>query len=90
MEDLRDYLKNRQQTLKNPNLHSELHALVDEVRQKFGETATKGVGSFAFYLGFFKRLGVQRVHRILAEVEQSNANDPARLFWYKVKEEFKK
>ena len=75
---------------RNPHLHSELHLLVDEVRNLFGEKAVKGKGSFAFYLGFFKRLGVGRVRRILGEVKESNADEPVKLFWYQVKEELKK
>ncbi|MFA5010306.1 MAG: hypothetical protein WC553_03760 [Patescibacteria group bacterium] len=75
---------------RNPHLHSDLHLLVEEVRQKFGETATKGVGSFSFYLGFFKRLGVQKVRRILAEVEQASVDHPEKLFWYLVSKESKK
>ncbi len=75
---------------RNPHLHSELHLLVDEVRQRFGETATKGVGSFSFYLGFFKRLGVAKVRRILAEVIQAEVDHPEKLFWWKVKQELKR
>jgi len=86
MEELKKSLE-RVKHKRNPHLHSDLHLLVDEVRQKFGETALKSKGSFSFYLGFFKRLGVQKVRRILAEVEQSDANDPKKLFWWKVKQE---
>jgi hypothetical protein len=89
MEELKKSLEARKYQ-RNTHLHSDLHLLVEEVRQKFGETATKGVGSFSFYLGFFKRLGVQKVRRILAEVEQSKVDYPEKLFWYKVKLEFKK
>ena len=86
MEELKKSLE-RVKHQRNPHLHSDLHLLVDETRQKFGETALKGKGSFSFYLGFFKRLGVQKVRRILAEVEQSDADDPKRLFWWKIKQE---
>lgn len=88
MEDLKKSLEGMKYK-KNPHLHSELHLLVDEVRTKFGETAAKGVGSFSFYLGFFKRLGAQKVRRILAEVEQANVDHPVKLFWYKIKQESK-
>lgn len=62
-------------------MHSEIHALVNEVRALFGETAKKGVGSFGFYLGFFSRLGVDRVRQLLAETRES-AN-PKKSFWWK-------
>lgn len=84
MEELKKALEGTKYK-RNPHLHSDLHLLVEEVRQKFGETATKGVGSFSFYLGFFKRLGVQKVRRILAEVEQANVDHPEKLFWWKIK-----
>lgn len=87
MEEIGKSLKKIKPKERNPHLHSELHALVDEVRNLFGETATKGKGSFSFYLGFFKRLGVEKVRRILAEMEESGAKDEKRLFWYKVKHE---
>lgn len=89
MEELRKSLEAKKYQ-RNAHLHSELHLLVDEVRTKFGETATKGVGSFSFYLGFFKRLGVQKVRRILAEVEQANVDHPEKLFWHIVSKESKK
>ena len=86
MEGLDDSIKRlRQRT--NPNLHSEIHLLVEEARALFGETALKGKGSFAFYLGFFKRLGIERVRRLLGEIKESRANDPKKLFWWKVKQE---
>lgn len=73
----------------NFRLHSDLHLLVDEVRAQFGETAKKGPGSFSFYLGFFKRLGTKRVREILAEVKESKIDHPAKLFWWKIKQETK-
>ncbi|RLC37558.1 hypothetical protein DRH29_01680 [candidate division Kazan bacterium] len=90
MEELSKSIKKIKLQKRNPHLHSELHALVDEVRVQFGETAKKGVGSFSFYLGFFKRLGVNKVRQILAEVKQSNAEDPKKLFWHLIGEESKK
>jgi len=73
----------------NFHLHSDLHLLVDEVRAKFGETAKKGPGSFSFYLGFFKRLGTKRVREILAEIKEAKVDHPAKLFWWKIKQESK-
>lgn len=70
----------------NPNLHSDVHWLVDELRKTFGETAKKGKGSFGFYLGFVKRIGFQKAYQLWSEVKQSNAKDKGRLFWWKVKQ----
>jgi len=75
---------------RNAHLHSELHELVDIVRLQFGETAKKGPGSFGFYLGFFKRLGLPTVRRILAEMKESGNGTEGKLFWFKVKEELEK
>lgn len=61
-------------------IHTELQALVDEVRQRFGETATKGRGSFGYYIGFFKKVGTDRVRLFLSEVK--DAHTPQKLFWW--------
>ena len=90
MDDLKTALKKTLVPRRNPHLHSELHLLVDEARTLFKEKAQKGPGSFAFYLGFFKRLGVQKVRQLMAEVKDSNAREPGKLFWFKIKEALKK
>lgn len=91
MDNLEDSLKKYQLAQPNTHLHSELHALVDEARALFGETATKGKGSFAFYLGFFKRLGKDKVYQLLSEIKDAkDITTPGKLFWWKVKEELKK
>jgi hypothetical protein len=87
MDDLKTALKKTLVPRRNPRLHSELHLLVDEARILFKEKAQKGPGSFAFYLGFFKRLGIQKVRQLMAEVKDSRADEPAKLFWWKVKQE---
>jgi|SRR5690554_1155167 len=90
MDEIQKHLGKYQAIERNKNMHSELHAMVDEARMLFGETATKGKGSFAFYLGFFKRLGKDTVYRLLSEVKDSPTNTKGKLFWWMVKEEFKK
>lgn len=75
-------------TKHDPHIHSELHALVDETRKRFGETAKKGPGSFGFYLGFFKRLGMERVRLLLAQVRDSR--EPKKLFWFLAGKDAKK
>jgi len=86
MEDLNLSLSEIKQR-KNPHLHSELHLLVDEARILFKETAKKGPGSFGFYLGFFKRLGINKVKQLLAEIKESKDPNSVKLFWWKVKQE---
>lgn len=70
-------------------IHSELHALVKELREEFGETATKGVGSFGYYLGILKRIDIQKLYRIRAEIKQGNGHTPKKLFWWHVGKEMK-
>jgi hypothetical protein len=73
---------------KNSSIHSEIHDLADKCYKNFGETAKKGKGSFGFYLGFIKRLGVQSTYRIIAELRADGKEHAGKLFWYKVKKEF--
>jgi hypothetical protein len=80
MDDIKANLGRYQTKPRNTHLHSELHLLVDEVRTLFGETAKKGPGSFSFYLGFFKRLGVKEVRQLLAEVKENKVDNPGRKF----------
>lgn len=68
-------------------IHSELHLLVADLRKEFGETAKTGPGSFGFYLGHMKRLGIQTARRLLSEVHDSNCRNACRLFWWKYKQE---
>jgi len=71
------------------HLHSELHELVDKCRHQFNETAKNGKGSFTFYLGFFKRVGLSSVYRILAEMKETDNEGEVRLFWWKISQELK-
>lgn len=63
-------------------IHSEVHALVDEIRRAFGESAKKGIGSFGYYLGFFSRIGVVRIRQLYAE--SKDAADPKKAFWWRI------
>jgi len=89
MDDIKTSLGRFQGRKPNPHLHSELHLLVDEARTLFGETAKKGPGSFSFYLGFFKRLGVKEVRQLLSEVKENKVDNPGKLFWWKIKNKLK-
>lgn len=67
---------------------SETQALIDEIRNEFGDTATKGIGSFAFYGVFVKKLGVPFVRRAFHESISSgtNARSPKGLFIWMLKD----
>lgn len=71
-------------------IHSGLHAFIDEIRKEYGETATKGKGSFGFYLGMLKRFDLGELYRIRAEIQQSGAHTPKKLFWWKIGQEMKR
>ena len=88
MEDIKTSLNQIKHT-RNTHLHSELHLLVDEARILFKETAKKGPGSFGFYLGFFKRLGINKVKQLLGEMKESKDPYSVKLFWWKIKQELK-
>ena len=70
-------------------IHSELHEVIAKMRKDFGETATKGVGSFGFYLGLLKNVPLTNIYRWLADAEgRPSINTPtkkAKNFWWKYK-----
>jgi len=74
---------------KKSGIHSEYHELAEICYKQFGETAKKGKGSFAFYLGFIKRLGLQSTYRILSELKENGKSNAGKLFWWKLSQELK-
>ena len=68
-------------------IHSELHELVDKMRQDFGETAKNGVGSFSYYLGMLKRVPISMIYRWLGDIRESPKLDTplarCKVFWWK-------
>ena len=67
-------------------LHTELHAFIAELRVEYGETKTKGAGSFGWYLGRFKKVPLTILYQLRAEVRQGvNVRSPVRLFHWKLK-----
>ena len=82
-------LENRIRRKVNTRIHSELHELVDKARKDFGETATKGKGSFGFYLRMLKRVPTSTIYQWLAEIKDSpKLNTPLarrKIFWWKYK-----
>lgn len=83
-------IQNRFAKESKKGIHSQLHQLVDEMRKEFKETATKGKGSFSFYLGYFNKIGVGEIYRIRAEIKDSVGYIPKKLFWWKIGEELKR
>lgn len=77
-------LKNLEQ--KKLSLHSEKHYLVNEIRNYFGETSKKGVGSFSFYLGFFKKIPQKIIYQYWSETKQSrkSISSQQKIFWWKI------
>lgn len=84
MELIGEHLRNIAKR-KPARIHSAIHAFIDEVRQEYGETNAKGVGSFGFYLGQLKTIPIQKLYEIRSEIRQSKAREPRLLFWWKVK-----
>ena len=68
------------------SLHSEKHYLTAEIREYFGEKATKGKGSFSFYLGFFKKIPEATIYQFWSEVKESRKStlSQQKIFWWKI------
>ena len=77
MEGIKNIVKTRAKT-KNKNLHSEIHYWADAISTAFHERKR-----FAMYLGVIKRIGVKEAQRIFAEIKDSNAKSPGKLFAWK-------
>ena len=71
-------------------IHSELHEFVDKIRTDFGETATKGKGSFGFYLRLLKKVPISTLYMWLGDIKDSpKLNTPlarCKIFWWKYKQ----
>lgn len=77
MEGLKTILRKRVRT-RNKNIHSEAHYWADVISREFHERKR-----FAMYLGIIKRIGAKSAQRIFAEVKDSNAKSPGKLFVWK-------
>lgn len=77
MEGVNSIIKARR-NLKNKNIHSEAHYWADVISREFHERKR-----FAMYLGIIRRIGVKPAQRIFAEIKQSQAKNPAKLFVWK-------
>lgn len=78
MERIKQLLASSLRHAPNKRLHSEIHALADEVSAFFGERKL-----FARYLGAIKRVGAAKARAIFSDVRQSDAREPRKLFFWK-------
>jgi len=81
MEGLKKTLQDRLRQKPNKRLHSEIHALADEISSCFGERK-----KFAMYLGVIKRVGVTRARAIFSDIRSGSADDPRKLFFWRCRE----
>lgn len=66
---------------KDYRLHSELHAFIDETRKEWGDTLP-----FGRWLGLLKGIPLSTLYQIRGSIRDSNAQTPAKLFFWKIKE----
>lgn len=77
MEGIKKILKQRK-AARNKNIHSEAHYWADVISREFHERKR-----FAMYLGVIKRIGIKEAKKIFAEIKQSDARSPGKLFLWK-------
>ena len=66
-------------------IHSELHNFIDETRKAWSDKLP-----FGRWLGKLRGISLSKLYQIRAEVNDSNARTPAKLFFWKIKELKKK
>ena len=70
--------KKKEEAKPNTRIHSDAHALADEISTYFNERKR-----FAMYLGVIKRMGVTQARTLFAEVKaDANAQSPRKLFMW--------
>ena len=71
---------------------SEMQAFIDKVRTEFGDTASRGIGSFAVYGALIKKVGIPFATQKFYEAKSSgtNARSPKRLFIWMLKQEIQR
>lgn len=79
MEGISDLLKKSAGKKENKNIHSEAHALADEISTYFHEKK-----KFGMYLGIIKRIGVPqaRAHFSRIKSEGEGVKDPRKIFMW--------
>lgn len=71
----------------NHRIHSELHSIVDEIRNEYGENhIKKGAGSFGFYLGLLRGVPKHLIYQWRSELKQNQVKDPAKIFVWKARQ----
>ncbi len=80
MEGIKTIVKARAKA-RNKNIHSEVHYWADIISSTFHERKR-----FAMYLGIIKKIGVKEAQRIFAEIKESSAKTPGKLFVWKAGE----
>jgi hypothetical protein len=79
MDSLKDTLAGRARKKAVPagKIHSEAHALADEISTAFQERKR-----FAMYLGVITRVGVPEARRIFAQLQQEGKGHLGKIFMY--------
>lgn len=77
-------------------IHSELHDLIAQMMQEYGEPKTikfgagKEVSTFGYYLGRLKKVPLSLIYQWRAEIKQSrDIHSPGKIFWYKYRQWWK-
>lgn len=77
---------------KNNRIHSEKHELIAQMRKDFGETATKGKGSFGFYLRLLRNVSCGTIRIWLGNIADSpklvTQESRRRIFWWTWKQQY--
>lgn len=79
MEQIK-YNFNKLKVSKNTNIHSEIHALTDEISKAFNEPQF-----FGRYLGAIKKMGPQKARQLFEEIKRKDYKNPAAMFFWKYK-----
>lgn len=78
MEGIGGVIRKKAGSKPNARIHSEAHALADEIAAAFDERK-----AFAMYLGVIKRVGVARARAIFAEVKSdASVRNPRKMFMW--------
>ena len=78
MEGIGGVIRKKAEAKPNLRLHSEAHALADEISSHFNERKR-----FGMYLGVINRIGVARARAIFADVKSdANVQNPRKMFMW--------
>ena len=81
MEGIGGVIRKKAEAKPNVRLHSDAHALADEICAAFNERK-----AFAMYLGVIKRIGVARARAIFSDVKSdANVRNPRKMFMWLAK-----